>query len=91
MNNLGSGLLIGDLLRSAKIVELHDLTNAVQVANKTGLPVGRVLVMLGMATSETVHAALQAQSLVRDHLISAETAAKASRWSLHIASISNGH
>jgi hypothetical protein len=77
MNNIGSSLLIGDLLRSAKIVELHDLTNAVQVASKTGLPVGRVLVMLGLVTSETVHAALQAQSLVRDRLISAEVAAKA--------------
>ncbi len=77
MNTIGSTFLIGDLLRSAKIVELHDLANAVQVASKTGLPVGRVLVMLGLVTSETVHAALQAQSLVRDRLISTEVAGKA--------------
>ena len=62
MTNIGNSLLIGDLLRSAKIVDLHDLTNAVQVANKTGLPVGRILVMLGLVSSETVQAALQAPS-----------------------------
>lgn len=70
-------MLIGDLLRGAKLIQMHDLTNAVQVASKTGLPVGRVLVMLGLVTSETVHAALQAQSLVRDRLISMEVATKA--------------
>lgn len=70
-------MLIGDLLRNAKLIEMHDLTNAVQVASKTGLPVGRVLVMLGLVTSETVHAALQAQSLVRDRLITQEVASKA--------------
>ena len=73
----GTNLLIGDLLRSAKIIELHDLTNALQVASKTSLPVGRVLVMVGLVTSEIVQAAVQAQSLVRDHLITAEVAAEA--------------
>lgn len=73
----GSNFLIGDLLRSAKIVELHDLTNALQVASKTSLPVGRVLVMLGLTTNEVVQAAVQAQSLVRDHLITVEVAAEA--------------
>ena len=77
MNTLGSTLLIGDLLRGAKLIQMHDLTNAVQVASKTGLPVGRVLVMLGLVTSETVHAALQAQSLVRDRLITMDVATKA--------------
>ncbi len=77
MNTLGSNMLIGDLLRGAKLIQMHDLTNAVQVASKTGLPVGRVLVMLGLVTSETVHAALQAQSLVRDRLISMDIATKA--------------
>lgn len=77
MNTLGSSMLIGDLLRGAKLIQIHDLTNAVQVASKTGLPVGRVLVMLGLVTSETVHAALQAQSLVRDRLITMEVATKA--------------
>ncbi len=77
MNTLGSNMLIGDLLRGAKIIQMHDLTNAVQVASKTGLPVGRVLVMLGLVTTETVHAALQAQSLVRDRLISMDIATKA--------------
>jgi hypothetical protein len=77
MNTIGSNMLIGDLLRGARLIEIHDLTNAVQVASKTGLPVGRVLVMLGLVTSETVQAALQAQSLVRDRLITAEIASRA--------------
>src|SRR5438309_1519099 len=69
MNKTASDLLIGDLLRGAGLVNLPDLTNAVQVACKTGLPVGRVLVMLGLVTAEVVQAALDTQSLVRDRSI----------------------
>lgn len=77
MNKTASDVLIGDLLRSAGLVSLTDLTNAVQVASKTGLPVGRVLVMLGLVTAETVQAALHAQSMIRDQIISLETGTKA--------------
>jgi len=70
-------VIIGELLRGAGLVNLSDMSNAVQVATKTQLPVGRVLVMLGLVTTEVVQAALHGQSLVRDHLIDRETAIKA--------------
>ncbi|HEY9712734.1 MAG TPA: hypothetical protein V6C72_04655, partial [Chroococcales cyanobacterium] len=77
MNKTASDLLIGDLLRGAGLVTLPDLSNAVQVASKTGLPVGRVLVMLGLVTSEVVQAALHAQALIRDRAITGDTGKKA--------------
>ncbi len=77
MNKLGSDVLIGDLLRGAGLVKVSDMTNAVQVAGKTGLPVGRVLVMLGLVTSEVVQAALNAQSMIREHIITLEAGRKA--------------
>lgn len=77
MKTLGSSIQIGDILTSAKIVAVADLTNASQVAARTGLPAERVLVMLGLVTTETVEAAVRAHLLVRDRVITAEAAAKA--------------
>lgn len=70
-------MLIGEMLRRAKLVTLADLTNAIQVAGKTGLPVGRVLVMLGLITNETLQSALIAQSMVRDRMITLDQSVKA--------------
>jgi hypothetical protein len=77
MHKTASDLLIGDLLRGAGLVTLPDLTNAVQVASKTGLPVGRVLVMLGLVGPEVVQAASQAQSLIRENCINLDAGKKA--------------
>jgi hypothetical protein len=77
MHKTAQDVLIGDLLRGAGLVSLNDLSNAVQVASKTGLPVGRVLVMLGVLTSELVQAALHGQSMVRDKTIDRMSAMRA--------------
>lgn len=70
-------MLIGELLRRAKLIKIEDMTHALQVSSKTGLPIGRVLVMLGLIQNETLSTAIAAQSLVRDRLITLDTAIKA--------------
>lgn len=77
MISLGLSLQIGEIITSAKIVGPQDLVNAAQMASRTGLPTERVLVMLELVTEDTIQAAKRAQALVRDHVINAETAAKA--------------
>jgi len=75
--NMKAPLLLGDLLRAAQIISLNDMTHAIQVSTTAGLPVGRVLVMLGLVKDELVSAALEAQSQVRERLISKELAVQA--------------
>lgn len=70
-------MLIGELLRRAKLVTVEDLANAMQVSGKSGLPIGRVLVMLDIIRNDTLKAAILAQSLVRDKLLTLEIAVKA--------------
>ncbi|MBA3856605.1 MAG: hypothetical protein C0507_06800 [Cyanobacteria bacterium PR.3.49] len=77
MNKPGETMLIGELLRRAKLVTVEDLANAMQVSGKSGLPIGRVLVMLDIIRNDTLKAAILAQSLVRDKLLTLETAVKA--------------
>lgn len=77
MNKPGESMLIGELLRRAKLVTVEDLANAMQVSGKSGLPIGRVLVMLDIIRNDTLKAAILAQSLVRDRLLTLETAVKA--------------
>lgn len=81
MNKPGDSMLIGELLRRAKLIKIEDLTNAIQVSSKTGLPIGRVLVMLGLIQNDTLTTAITAQSLVRDRLITLDTAVKAVQMS----------
>ncbi len=77
MKTIGCNIQIGDILTSAKLVAVADLTNASQVATRTGLPAERVLVMLGLITTETVEAAVRAHKMVRDRVLTVEAAAKA--------------
>ncbi|HEY9784201.1 MAG TPA: hypothetical protein V6D17_02290 [Candidatus Obscuribacterales bacterium] len=83
MNKPGDSMLIGEMLRRAKLIKLEDMTNALQVSAKTGLPIGRVLVMLGLIRNETLTTAITAQSLVRDRLIHLDTAVKAVELAHH--------
>ncbi len=73
----GESMLIGELLRRAKLVTVEDLANAMKVSGNSGLPIGRVLVMLDIIRNDTLKAAILAQSLVRDKLLSLETAVRA--------------
>ena len=71
---LGSGehLRIGELLIDVGILNQEKVLKAVAIAQKRSLPVGRALVMCGILSEHLLQAALQAQSLYRDGLISHE-------------------
>lgn len=68
---------IGDLLIRVGILKTEDLREAMQVAGETGLPIGRVLIMSGYLTEHELKSALQAQSMLKDGLISEEIAIQA--------------
>lgn len=63
-------LRIGELLLEAHILSESDLNEAVKAAESTGLPIGRVLIMAGFVTETEFRAGVQAQSLMRDGIVS---------------------
>lgn len=69
--------MVGDLLVQSELVTLSQLADAMPVALKTGVPVGRVLIASSFLTEEHFRQALSLQSLVRDQLISEEIATTA--------------
>ncbi len=69
---LGAHLRIGELLIDVGILNQEQITDAVNIAQKRGLPVGRALVMSGLLSEPMLQAALQVQSLFRDGLITRE-------------------
>ena len=77
MRRRGSDVLVGDLLAAAQLVSESQLANTMPIAQKTGLPIGRVLVESGLLDNGTVRAAVLAQSLLRDNLLNFDLAAKA--------------
>lgn len=79
MQQKETNILIGDLLRAAGAINLKDLTEAIQVSGLLGLPVGRVLIMMGVLSNETLKHAIKAQSLVRDKLVPIDVAITALR------------
>jgi hypothetical protein len=69
---LGAHLRIGELLIDVGILNQDQISDAVTIAQKRGLPVGRALVMSGLLSEPMLQAALQVQSLFRDGLITRE-------------------
>ncbi len=69
--------MVGDLLVQSELVSLPQLADAMPVALKTGVPVGRVLIASGFLTEENFRQALSLQSLVRDQLITEDIATAA--------------
>ncbi len=79
MQSKETNILIGDLLRAAGAINLKDLTEAIQISGMLGLPVGRVLIMMGVLSNETLKHAVKAQSLIRDKLVPPDVAITALR------------
>ncbi len=73
---------LGELLISAGILRADKLPEALQVAKKTGAPIGRVLVMFGGLKEADIDAALEIQRLIRNATIAADLGIQA----LHEAS-----
>jgi len=72
-----SKVLVGDLLVKSELVSLAQFADAMPVALKTGLPVGRVLIASGFLPEDSFRQVLTMQSLIRDRLISEEVAVEA--------------
>jgi hypothetical protein len=72
-----TSLKIGSLLLQADLVKENDLIDSVPVAKKMKLPLGRVLVGTGFISDDMLNAALSAQSLIRDKMVSSDIAIKA--------------
>lgn len=65
---------IGELLTGVGVVTSGDLQEAIQIAKRMNLPIGRVIVMSGVITEQNLQYALEAQSLIKDGLLDKDTA-----------------
>jgi hypothetical protein len=63
-------LRLGNLLSQFDLLEETEVEKALGVANETGLPVGKVLVMLERISNPTLKAVLEAQWMLKDDLLS---------------------
>lgn len=70
-NNPGA-VKIGELLIGVGALSSGDLTEAIQISKRMGVPIGRVLVMSGCVSEANLQQALEVQSLVRDGLCDVE-------------------
>ena len=77
MSKRASKVLVGDLLVKSELVSLAQFADAMPVALKTGLPVGRVLIASGFLPEDSFRQVLTLQSLIRDRLITEEVAIEA--------------
>ncbi|MBX9572525.1 MAG: hypothetical protein K2X77_26760 [Candidatus Obscuribacterales bacterium] len=68
---------IGELLTKSGILSAELLSDALNKAKERALPLGKVLVMLGYIKQRDLKAAVEAQSLINDGMVSLEMAATA--------------
>jgi hypothetical protein len=68
---------IGELLIGVGVLTTGDLTEAIQISKRMGVPIGRVLVMSGCVNETNLQHALELQSLIKDGLVEKETGFKA--------------
>lgn len=68
---------IGELLVAVNVVTSGDLQEAIQIAKRMNLPIGRVIVMSGVISEANLQHVLEAQSLVKDGLLEYDTAVTA--------------
>ncbi|RTL40373.1 MAG: hypothetical protein EKK48_16635 [Candidatus Melainabacteria bacterium] len=70
---------IGELLVSARLLDTSDVIEAIQVSHRLQIPVGRVLIMAGTVSEHLLQAALQAQIVINEGLVSVDLAGDALR------------
>ncbi|MBX9666411.1 MAG: hypothetical protein K2X93_02285, partial [Candidatus Obscuribacterales bacterium] len=68
---------LGELLVDAGIITSGDLTEAIQVSRRLGVPIGQVLLVSRCVTDNVLEAALEAQPLVKDGTLSRSSAIEA--------------
>jgi hypothetical protein len=67
-------LRLGNLLSQFGLLEEPEVERALGVATETGLPVGKVLVMLERISNPTLKAVLEAQWMLKDNLLTMDQA-----------------
>lgn len=72
---------LGELLIDAGIITSGDLTEAIQVSRRLGVPIGQALLVSRCVTDNVLEAALEAQPLVKDGTITRQAAVDALRKS----------
>ncbi len=77
---------LGELLIDAGIITSGDLTEAIQVSRRLGVPIGQALLVSRCVTDSVLEAALEAQPLVKDGTISRSAAVDALRKSVEAGS-----
>lgn len=75
--NTNNDIKIGELLTGVGVVTSGDLQEAIQIAKRMNLPIGRVIVMSGVISEQNLQYALEAQSLIRDGMLDRDTAVTA--------------
>lgn len=68
--------LTGELFFRSGLISIDQLCHALYVAHKNSLPIGRVMIMLGITKTRVLEGALTLQNLVRQNLLSLELAIK---------------
>ena len=66
--------MTGELFFKSGLISIDQLCHALYVAHKNSLPLGRVLVMLGMTKTRILEGALTLQNLVRQNVLSSDQA-----------------
>lgn len=74
---MNKSILLGELLTSAGILTPEMLEDALQRSKETQLPLGKVVTWSGYLNDRQLQAAVEAQSLINDHLLSLEVGIKA--------------
>lgn len=69
MSDDEKNIMIGDLLVRSGLISSADLTEAMQVSRRLGMPMGRVLTMDGRISPDIFQLALEAQSIIRDGVV----------------------
>lgn len=87
--NTADNIKVGELLTQACIVSSSELTEAIQVARRLGVPIGRTLLMSGFVRDDVLEAALAAQSLLKSSQVPLHAVVNALRH-VHESKISFG-
>ncbi|MBU6450650.1 MAG: hypothetical protein KGS72_02650 [Cyanobacteria bacterium REEB67] len=76
-NHVDNRAMLGELFYRASLIRMEHLADALFVAHRNKLPLGRVMVMLGMIRHRWLEQALDLQNLVRQNILAEKLAPKA--------------
>jgi hypothetical protein len=60
---------IGEFLLAAEVVQRRELSESLSLARRSGLPIGRVLIVSGLVSEIGLRQAIKVQSMVRDSIL----------------------